>query len=148
MHELSQRTRIAYATVHAWKQGKSEPESKSLHAISRVLGFDVVTLLAPAVGVPMIREHAEWATALEEAKERYARKLPDWALDRAGDTRYPHAPAHIDGTFVFRLAQLWWEFSSDEELSREATDAARREIEHAQSQVPDRSGKKGERSKG
>jgi transcriptional regulator with XRE-family HTH domain len=126
---LSHATGISYQTLQSWKNGDSEPRTANLKPISEKLGFDVLSLLRNEESrVGLVEAHPDWPAALAAATMKYGKRLPTYAFELAGKTAGAKLPDRIDAEFVYDLAEFWWKHTTDDELSRAETDAARAEV--------------------
>lgn len=130
---IQMATGIAFSTIHDWSTGKSDPTLEKLDMVARASGIPIAELLAldGAKGA-RLRDREDWADALADARKRYAKtSLPDYAYEAAGETSGARAPERLDAAFVFDLAEFWRKHTTDEELIREETQAARGELSAA-----------------
>jgi transcriptional regulator with XRE-family HTH domain len=127
---LQLATGIAYSTLHAWKKGTADPDIPSLEDIATKLGIDVADLLRGDLTRPRgeIRNHPDWASAVFEARERRPGRLRDYAYEFAGETSPARWPERVTWDWAYDLADFWFRHTSDDELSRAETEAARREM--------------------
>lgn len=128
---LHHATRIAYSTIHKWKSGASSPRWEQVETVAELVGRNPFQLLQRESSRHRAGDHPEWKAARTRAEERFRNRVPALFYDLAEETMGAALPEHIDDSFVFQLAQFWYQHASDDQLTRADTAAAERELETA-----------------
>lgn len=132
LNALHLASRIAYSTVHKWKTGEANPRWEQVCAIADLVHENPFRLVSGAdVGdrAPRISDHPLWGRAVERALDRFPGRVPERFYAIAGAGRAASMPEIVDENFAFELAQFWWKYANNHELSQADTAAAQGELE-------------------
>lgn len=111
-HDMHLKTKIAYSTIDHWHNRKKDPTLDAINRISETIHvpmFEILISVYEPGFKSTLRDHPQWETIVNAAKQKYTNKLPDWVFDLVATTSPPRLPKTLSVDYVGDLAKFWLE---------------------------------------